>query len=315
MAKIKIKRWARPKLTREGILSVFGPGSEGIVCRAEACPNPGCGCRDVIMHTFPIDSRVQSVEVHGGKLKVYSEAVEGAGPRSDTEGVVIARLDVDTGDLALEDGSPADFEAMPRLYWLSEALDGELLEDLARFREAMKGIGPSDDSPKLDEVILETWTPGDKVFYSEVFSPVRRDLYRVEDEIYYAMDQYCVNPGCACNEVTVIFGMLGEDLSHDPGTAHVRLTSGKVTFDPDSRDPELTARLWGLLLKRHRGLDHLAARQMKMRAIGSRLEAMWEARSGIGELSSRSDKAIGRNDPCPCGSGKKYKRCCYLKKQ
>jgi predicted ATPase with chaperone activity len=21
---------------------------------------------------------------------------------------------------------------------------------------------------------------------------------------------------------------------------------------------------------------------------------------------------IGRNDPCPCGSGKKYKRCCLL---
>ncbi|MFV0361660.1 MAG: SEC-C metal-binding domain-containing protein, partial [Suipraeoptans sp.] len=22
------------------------------------------------------------------------------------------------------------------------------------------------------------------------------------------------------------------------------------------------------------------------------------------------DKKIGRNDPCPCGSGKKYKKCC-----
>jgi uncharacterized protein YecA (UPF0149 family) len=22
------------------------------------------------------------------------------------------------------------------------------------------------------------------------------------------------------------------------------------------------------------------------------------------------DKEIGRNDPCPCGSGKKYKKCC-----
>jgi len=22
---------------------------------------------------------------------------------------------------------------------------------------------------------------------------------------------------------------------------------------------------------------------------------------------------LGRNDPCPCGSGKKYKRCCYGK--
>jgi hypothetical protein len=23
---------------------------------------------------------------------------------------------------------------------------------------------------------------------------------------------------------------------------------------------------------------------------------------------------VGRNEPCPCGSGKKYKRCCALKK-
>lgn len=22
---------------------------------------------------------------------------------------------------------------------------------------------------------------------------------------------------------------------------------------------------------------------------------------------------VGRNDPCPCGSGKKYKHCCYTK--
>ncbi|WP_181942728.1 SEC-C metal-binding domain-containing protein, partial [Klebsiella pneumoniae] len=22
---------------------------------------------------------------------------------------------------------------------------------------------------------------------------------------------------------------------------------------------------------------------------------------------------IGRNDPCPCGSGKKYKQCCLVK--
>jgi len=24
-------------------------------------------------------------------------------------------------------------------------------------------------------------------------------------------------------------------------------------------------------------------------------------------------KSVGRNDPCPCGSGKKYKKCCYPK--
>jgi len=36
---------------------------------------------------------------------------------------------------------------------------------------------------------------------------------------------------------------------------------------------------------------------------------------GSGESSSRrpvtrKDKKVGRNDPCPCGSGKKYKKCC-----
>lgn len=25
--------------------------------------------------------------------------------------------------------------------------------------------------------------------------------------------------------------------------------------------------------------------------------------------------AIGRNDPCPCGSGKKYKKCCLIKQE
>ena len=24
----------------------------------------------------------------------------------------------------------------------------------------------------------------------------------------------------------------------------------------------------------------------------------------------RREKKVGRNDPCPCGSGKKYKKCC-----
>ena len=27
----------------------------------------------------------------------------------------------------------------------------------------------------------------------------------------------------------------------------------------------------------------------------------------------KADQDIGRNDPCPCGSGKKYKKCCALK--
>ena len=32
--------------------------------------------------------------------------------------------------------------------------------------------------------------------------------------------------------------------------------------------------------------------------------------SAIAVAEARKTAKIGRNDPCPCGSGKKYKKCC-----
>lgn len=29
-----------------------------------------------------------------------------------------------------------------------------------------------------------------------------------------------------------------------------------------------------------------------------------------GEIISKSEKTVYPNDPCPCGSGKKFKKCC-----
>lgn len=36
---------------------------------------------------------------------------------------------------------------------------------------------------------------------------------------------------------------------------------------------------------------------------------------GGGMTVRREGKKVGRNDPCPCGSGKKYKKCCLLKEE
>ena len=33
------------------------------------------------------------------------------------------------------------------------------------------------------------------------------------------------------------------------------------------------------------------------------------------DFLKKTDEKIGRNDPCPCGSGKKYKQCCLAKNQ
>jgi uncharacterized protein len=45
-----------------------------------------------------------------------------------------------------------------------------------------------------------------------------------------------------------------------------------------------------------------------------RLAAMWkgeQSRSAVGAVSTVDGyEDVGRNDPCPCGSGRKYKKCC-----
>jgi uncharacterized protein YecA (UPF0149 family) len=33
---------------------------------------------------------------------------------------------------------------------------------------------------------------------------------------------------------------------------------------------------------------------------------------GVAHTVRRAAPKVGRNDPCPCGSGKKYKKCCGL---
>ncbi|NLB11898.1 preprotein translocase subunit SecA [Candidatus Dojkabacteria bacterium] len=33
----------------------------------------------------------------------------------------------------------------------------------------------------------------------------------------------------------------------------------------------------------------------------------------VKQKTIKKNKKVGRNDPCPCGSGKKYKKCCYPK--
>ena len=49
--------------------------------------------------------------------------------------------------------------------------------------------------------------------------------------------------------------------------------------------------------------------ELRQGIFGSDIPAPWKA-SMLNDLERVEQKKPGRNDPCPCGSGKKYKRCC-----
>jgi hypothetical protein len=59
--------------------------------------------------------------------------------------------------------------------------------------------------------------------------------------------------------------------------------------------------------------DQIAARQQRWRDEEARADQFLDdvnARHAAHQTVQRLAPKIGRNDPCPCGSGKKYKKCC-----
>ncbi|HCW04544.1 MAG TPA: hypothetical protein DGK91_08455 [Clostridium sp.] len=52
---------------------------------------------------------------------------------------------------------------------------------------------------------------------------------------------------------------------------------------------------------------------LRVKVVQQREERQTFENQGGGEVEKKPikvDQKIGRNDPCPCGSGKKYKNCC-----
>ena len=76
----------------------------------------------------------------------------------------------------------------------------------------------------------------------------------------------------------------------------------------------------------HITVDHINARAIEMRrqreldvlklvSAGAPQPSTLGRAQGIahpGSAPSGEEQHVGRNEPCPCGSGKKYKKCCGM---
>ncbi|HXV76079.1 MAG TPA: SEC-C metal-binding domain-containing protein [Candidatus Polarisedimenticolaceae bacterium] len=60
--------------------------------------------------------------------------------------------------------------------------------------------------------------------------------------------------------------------------------------------------------EREREEQRRRAEQQQIFASASRSAAGVAARGGV-QTVKRTAAKVGRNDPCPCGSGKKFKKC------
>jgi hypothetical protein len=264
-----------------------------LLSRLVACTARDCTCREVGLQAIALDV--------GDDFDPTSLTTEALRPRLASASAMNAQLDIDLGSVA-----PDDFEGRVPLSddwaaYVESQIDGDLLDRLHEQWLRAKGVKAA---PTTD---WESYTPGDLVGWTEAHPDDRADLYADGDKLFIAEELYCVTPGCTCSEAAIRFTPTS-DGAPPLGTIRLRIpTLEFVERDVTPDKATLLDRLWGGFCARHRHLaERLAERRTQMAELGSRRA---QPRTPV----TRSAERVGRNEPCPCGSGKKYKRCCALK--
>lgn len=182
--------------------------------------------------------------------------------------------------------------------WLEEVLREEELPRLRRRAERAAAQGDRETAAKR-----ALSQPGNAMLpYHELF-PADWDLLPVCDgERYWAVDLYCRNPDCTCTSSVIRFHRVEDDAS--------TTFAGEVTIDYADAEPRArttspgAARVFERLWKESE--YNLRARQAQASSAVRRLAMRTKAPVAVVPVWGR----IPRNAPCPCGSGKKFKRCC-----
>ena len=88
-------------------------------------------------------------------------------------------------------------------------------------------------------------------------------------------------------------------------------------FKMQLKDPKVKERFMSIARRMEAdGVNFKSIRQMKkwMKEHETELRAEGNPEQHHVETVVHEGPKIGRNDPCPCGSGKKYKKCCGVNK-
>jgi hypothetical protein len=293
----KLEPGGKATITDDRLL-LIPDNSGGIVCDLTFCDSPECQCRSVSVEAVKVPSGTGDVVRRDNQLVIMTDA-DGTEP-PELGQTWDLWIDIDTGVLTDSEADLIDLSSQPDLVPLAEALDMSLLDKLARMCLQQKRQRIHEGSVRTD-LDLRSWISGDKLAWAEVFNTVRADGYHYRGSDYFAVDYYCVMPDCDCDDVDLAFA--GEEPA---GEVRIELGSGETELIPGPGGAEVLPVLWDHFLKRHHGVDILRRRSAAMKRFGREyITSVSEQRQ-----EERPSVKVGRNQPCPCGSGKKYKRCC-----
>jgi hypothetical protein len=288
----------------EGVFELGGPEPTWIW--VDTCPTPGCSCRDafVLATSAGRDALLKRAATAHEKLRLGASRVDVA---SGLHGVDTFLLDIDLVVALSPEGEFLELEDHPRVRAVVEGLDGDVLDAIGRLWYRGKGWpDPEFQVREAKEIVIPGWRPGDMLAYDDVLTGLREDMCSFDDGLFEAVDLHCIKPGCACGEVFV--GVEAHETRTNQRVGHVVVEpSGALRMEPKKGAEDRLEQVWAAFVKRHpRYRERFARRGAVLKELGSRV-LPGQA------VAAKAQPKVGRNDPCPCGSGKKHKKCCGAK--
>jgi hypothetical protein len=266
------------------------------------CEN--CECTGVFLDAFRVDGEVEAVErTADGKVRIAARRPVGHLP--DLYCPFAIRLS-DGVVSFLEGHAPA----AGHQELLDEVQAGLLPEHLDLLRRRQRHMaGPDENWKERDWSWVQK---GMCVGWAELFPAAKAWTFEHEGVPLFVDDQYCATASCDCSEVILSYFRIdrrGPDGSEGVllGAVRYDLRTGRRKLEstaPGSSAQtvlQLTETLFKFLPATR---DELNRRFRFMRGF-----ADWLAQRRR-EQRPPPQASPGRNEPCPCGSGRKYKKCC-----
>ena len=209
-----------------------------------------------------------------------------------------------------------------------QSLIDEFISDLSdemknEFKETYNNTKAESRSIAKFDIPVKDVYAGKMVSYADVFGNGGSILsggtgvsfiIEYEELKLYVDDLYCINPECECDAVRLVFLKINEEtrICNDLFSIRVPFQDEIEIDDKIGRyTKEEIKKIYDHWLKSDPEImDVLETRYRKMKGIGQSLVERHPSKKPHKDTAGVGQKKIGRNDPCPCGSGKKYKKCC-----
>ena len=280
--------------------------ADGLIARVDVCENPSCHCTLANLQAVRIDDRAEKAVLGGDKLRLAWHP-----PTNPPHPEGSARLSVDivTGVVEASGGGKppetvAKFFEEPLPFWVLDAF-------WARWRKSRLHLAVD-----WKAQALEQWEPGTLLSTMLVFPDERHDCYFVDGKTYQVDTMFCAVPTCNCTEARLSMLAVSEDGESLTEVGSAQLppeTMIPVDFDGGRENQEIFDRLYYEWCRRHVPAEArlLELRDMtRQRGLELLRLASAHSRTLVPAQQATPLSRPGRNTPCPCGSGKKFKRCC-----